>query len=424
MNRKFVIKSKVTMLDLIKILLCLQMWNTYTKLLGYSNLFRWGMIFCILIQVVFVRGYILNHTNFSRGQKVWIFLLCYFWLGMIYSLNRESTMAYCISITTASIFMFIVFKTKFYEKCFDFLYVILLFSLVTIYLNFFIHNLMIDYLSFLIPQAIKKSLENEVAAGVYSGIFADRANAAFGLNIGFAISYIKYITEKNKEKKYLLLAALFLGGIVITGKRTLALIPVIIVIVSLLIKTQNKKFKRIYMVSIMCCIGAIILFAVFPSSKSFFVRSGSSDFLNSRDSVLWPVAIEMFKGHKILGTGINTYNTILNNNNLADATLSTWTSQAHDIYIQILAETGIVGAFGVIYFIIFNMKRTIHLLKIKINENIQFLLWISLSIQLIWAIYGITGNTFYYSQQLLCYIFSVSMMEAISNEKNRNFNIS
>lgn len=70
-----------------------------------------------------------------------------------------------------------------------------------------------------------------------------------------------------------------------------------------------------------------------------------------------------------------------------------------------------------------NLKKTIKLFECNKNKIVHFVLFSSLSIQIIWIVYGLTGNPFYYSQQLLTYIFAVSAMEEISNDKNRCFNI-
>lgn len=424
MNKKLTIKTKITMSDVIEILVCLQIWNTYTVLLKYGTLFRWGMVVCLVLQALYVRGNIVKHIRLSTEQKIWIVSLLYFWSGIIYSVNRQATIKYCVSITTASFLILVILKRGFYKKCYDFIYILLLFSLVTIYLNFLIPNLMTDYLSFLIPTSVRETLYNDVLGGIYSGIFADRANAAFGLNIGFAISYAKYITQADRQKKYLILAGLFFGGIIFTGKRTLLLIPVIIVLVSLMLKSDNKQNKRKYVAIIILCICAVVLLSVFPTLRTFFVRDGSDDLLNSRSTVLWPVAFKMFNSHKLLGIGINTYNSVLNSQNIMDATLSTWSSHAHNIYIQMLGETGIIGFVLLVCIVIVNIRKTIKLLRRKNSESMQVLLIISLFIQLIWAVYGLTGNTFFYAQQLLCYLFALATKEAVNNEKGRSTDVS
>lgn len=409
--------------DIIKILLCFQIWNTYTIFLRYSTLFRWGTVACMLLEIILVKKCAIRGNALSKEQIIWIIAIIYFWVGCIYSVDRNSSVSYCISISTASVILFVVLKIQFYAKCYNLLYTFMTFSLATIYLNFFVHDLMTNYFSFLLPEAIRSTVVSDISAGAYSGIFADRANAAFGLNIGFAISYIKYMTKQKRKNRYLILSGLFWGGIILTGKRTLAIIPVILILAFMLIKSANRRKNRIYVTLIIICLGAIFIITAFPQSISFFSRGKTDDLLNSRGTVLWPVAIQMFMSHKLFGTGINTYNIILNQSNLNDNTLSTWSSHAHNIYIQILGELGIVGLLLIVSFIFCNIRKTIRLLKQQNSDQREVLLFISLSIQLIWAVYGLTGNTFYYSQQLLCYILGVATLEAIENEKNRHTDI-
>ena len=132
MNKKLTIKTKITMSDVIEILVCLQIWNTYTVLLKYDTLFRWGMVVCLVLQALYVRGNIVKHIRLSTEQKIWIVSLLYFWSGIIYSVNRQATIKYCVSITTASFLILVILKRGFYKKCYDFIYILLLFSLVTI----------------------------------------------------------------------------------------------------------------------------------------------------------------------------------------------------------------------------------------------------------------------------------------------------
>jgi hypothetical protein len=65
---------------------------------------------------------------------------------------------------------------------------------------------------------------------------------------------------------------------------------------------------------------------------------------------LWGFCIEIFKEYPILGTGINTFNEAYNKLGLEPVITPSHNAHPHNIYLQFLAETGIIGlSFLLIY---------------------------------------------------------------------------
>ena len=98
---------------------------------------------------------------------------------------------------------------------------------------------------------------------------------------------------------------------------------------------------------------------VFPEMLGFLNRFTESvdlgDTTNGRIA-MWGIALTMFSRHPIIGNGwyYYYYNAALWEN-----------AHVHNIYIQLLTETGVVGTliFGV--FMVMSYKRTIEILKIS-----------------------------------------------------------
>lgn len=399
--------------EFLVILTSILILNTYSFILKYYSVLRLGIVFIIVFCCVFgpkCWGFRFSKRLF-RDNILWIIFSAFLWSGCLYSYDRASSISFCIIFSSYMLLLFVGKMKLFYVKLIGMLEILLLFGAISIYINVLIPNIMIGPFRFFLSPAAISNVEFFVSNHVYTGFFGDNANAAFAMNIGFAISLVKYINKRTK--KYLIQAILFFGTILFTGKRMLIIIPVIMICISALFLVKNKKVKR-NIVGILFVL--IILFGVattIPSVNKLFFRN-SDDLLTGRSTILWPTAFMMFNSRKLFGTGINTFNYMINSNNANNSTLSSWGFHAHNIYIQLLGETGIIGIIFFATLLLVNIVRTVRL--IKSNSSNSIILSISLLLQVIWIVYGMTGNTFYYTAQLLVYIVAIGCMEAIRNE--------
>lgn len=413
-------KIKNILIDILVILTSVLILNTYTFLLRYYSGIRWIIVFLIVFCCVF--GPKCFGFRFSKRlikhNILWIVCTIYLWLGYIYSYDRASTVTYCIAFSSYILLLFVGKIKKYYKKLFDFLEKLLLICAISIYLNVIIPDLMTRFLRFLLSPIVVSAVESFVSRHIYTGFFGDNANAAFAMNIGFAIAFSNYINKKNN--RYLIESVLFFGTLIFIGKRMLIITPVILICISALCIVKNKAIKRSIVGVLVLLLVIFCLSISVPSINRLFFRN-SDDLLNSRATVLWPVAFFMFNSNHLFGTGINTFNYIIRFNNANDLTLAEWGNQAHNIYIQLLGETGIVGIVLFVTLWIVNLTRTVNL--IKGNKSDKSILSKSLLLQVLWFVYGMTGNTFYYSAQLLVYIVAVGCMESIRNEKYKNSNL-
>ena len=127
----------------------------------------------------------------------------------------------------------------------------------------------------------------------------------------------------------------------------------------------------------------------------------------------------MFEEKRITGKGLNTYNYYIKNRGYRVKTkwnqTGIWNYNAHNIYYQVLGESGIIGIVLFADFLIYNMYNTIKLIfKIgkKNNKNKRLLLF-SLYIQLLIVTYGITGNPLYSPYQFIFYIIAINILNKL-----------
>jgi O-antigen ligase len=147
-------------------------------------------------------------------------------------------------------------------------------------------------------------------------------------------------------------AVLFLGSFLLTDSRATTLVLMIVGAIYLLIMRTNRAFWiRFVVIGAMgwgLSIGLVRVSTLFvqhsekmaPGSRLAEVAGGESRSLNDRFSYLRS-AFEMWWAHPVGGTGAETYGDV---HPQYQPTVVNASTDAHNIYVQTLAELGLVGA--------------------------------------------------------------------------------
>ena len=195
------------------------------------------------------------------------------------------------------------------------------------------------------------------------------------------------------------------------------------IVIILFIYNHKYKYKKI----LTLIIGSIILFFIsttfFPQTKIIVQRLAMTSTTgeintNGRDTVLWPVAIDMYNKNKLFGYGLNTFNDYFTKVGIWN---KKWSANAHNTYIQLLGEVGIVGTIIFCTAFLIPLIHTISLIRRKKNildERSKILLVFSLFIQFFWLLYGVSGNPLYNIGQLLIYTLAISITKEIKRITN------
>lgn len=144
------------------------------------------------------------------------------------------------------------------------------------------------------------------------------------------------------------------------------------------------------------------------------VLNENKDALNGRDK-LWKESIEVFINNPLMGIGIGAIKEVIG-------------EYSHNSYIQILAETGIVGAIIYVLAILTSVFITIRkasLILKKENLEQKMSIAMSLFLQGVFIMYSFTGNPLYGQYFLVPYMIAIAMSNSINikeeNEiENRN----
>ncbi len=204
--------------------------------------------------------------------------------------------------------------------------------------------------------------------------------------------FFPYIFSKTNFKNSSLLkfltALLYVVLLIISMSRT----GLIVYFIMLIVIFWNSKRKLGYVI-----LGLVIFNAtVFVSTQIFkldVVKLYTERFLEQGDAVstttsdsrfeIWQECTEIIKGHEILGTGISSFVDI-NSNKF---------SNAHNIFINILVERGIVGFVLFLFFVIFIFSVISQSIKIfqKSEAEIEFANYFRIGFLGFISI-GLTGN--------------------------------
>lgn len=244
-------------------------------------------------------------------------------------------------------------------------------------------------------------------SGYCNGIFFSVACTAGFLVNGFSVALY------NLKKKNVFILPLIFLGIVYTNKRAHLFFAVLAFFVVMFLESRQFK-KLIYIiVATVSLIVSIQVFIVLYDAKLIpndTIRLIDTIYRLIKDhdliqilGVRWKMyqeAIDLFKQHKLLGIGWFQY--VIYDAN-GDAT--------HNIYLQLLCETGIIGLILFMLPIFTEYVKTIKLLYHPNNTQIKKYLRISLYMQTFFLAYGITGNPLYDHNFLFAYFWSLAIYE-------------
>lgn len=215
---------------------------------------------------------------------------------------------------------------------------------------------------------------------------------------------------KEKRKWYdFIFTLVFYAGLLLTQKRGPLIAVCIGVILTFFVakhESLSSKIRRITLFSTAILVTIYILYIAFPELFKVIDRFSSSDNVLSNRGYLWDYAINMFKSNPLIGTGWGSYPHTLH---LSIDSVEVSNQNAHNIYLQLLAETGVIGFSCFIIPMIYTLIKSIKLLQVMGAQHSDCTpMFISVSIQIFFMVYGITGNPLYDKQMFLVYMISIA----------------
>ena len=295
-----------------------------------------------------------------------------------------------------------------------FLFVCLIYSVEHIFftiLFYFIPEFYKEEILPLFPDSLKEltwQFEHKQMAGL---TFHYSTNAGY-LTFGLFLVLSQLMKEKKNTKNWYIYLGILVANIIailMTGKRAHVFFTLFVVGSLFLILNGkfilNNKGKTCAMLGIASIIGffAFKYIDLLSAPAERLIEGIENGNLFYTRKPMYTLAIDLFKGHELIGNGWGTYKYFYNEvivekeRDLMDA---------HNIYLQMLCEIGILGIllimtlFGYLYFKMFK------LIKDK-NEN-SSIIYMLFMLQSFILLEGIVGNPIYDIQEIVPYMFVVS----------------
>ncbi len=414
----------------------------------------------------------LKTVDLRISSKTWMICLISLSFLLHFFINTVSSGFYLISVAL-SVVLFIIFKPISFK--FDFLKILLLVTAGCMVLSYFKSTRLLGttmdivvllagilialfpskksqdyrsiiyvvvvfsfiYMAGILLQAVLPSVYNLILS-VLSDKFRQAINSAasstnsfyngFTTNVGFAAGFIStgiiaVFSEagefsKIKKSRIIVLMVMFLT-LMLTGKRGTTLFLFLSVIICYLIAGKDSfKFKRYFKIILLVLV-ILLIFLIFYDSlvKIPFMRRivesieglRAGDDITSARSNLWKWAIRLFKENPIFGIGWGDYRTTVIGNVTFERELD-----AHNIYLQLLCETGIIGTLVIVSMFVFFWIATKNAYKRSLMSNDEnFAAWrpvllFSLLFQTFFLLYGFSGNPLYDQNYQIVYMACLS----------------
>lgn len=250
--------------------------------------------------------------------------------------------------------------------------------------------------------------QSAITMNYYSGIANQAAAAGMFAVIFCAIVFCKLLTTKKKNGKLLIALLVGIVALLLTQKRSFFVASIFAAYFIMIIynnKEMNKRVIRLVRNSTLAALGGWLVFIIAPSTQNVVWRFFQDRGLFASRETMYNTMMEWSVNSRLWGEGIG-------------AAQTTFGFGGHNIYIQVLAETGIVG-FIIFYIALFalvisNIKKCRLYVKNNPTEReVHGVLLLSLYMQVIFILYGVSGNPIYDYIFFILLIFFLSIPSAV-----------
>lgn len=369
-----------------------------------------------------------QHRKKIKINKTEIMMLI---IGIYISINSFDNRngSYYYSITFAVIWIILVYS-KYLDKWQNTLYKLLelftlFYAMITI-VCFLFPNLYFSHVIPLFDFESQKQLIKAYQSGYMAGLTDHYSTNGMYLSIGLGV-FVSKLINNLKSKKYIIYSVIMLAALLLTGKRGPLLFSVMALVVVYYIHKEDMPKGRILKILgimlfavIMLLIASIWIPQLLNVINRFFKESNSGDVTAGRGP-LFDLALSLFKKKPIFGYGWGSYPYYYYINLGKFMTVYKY-RHAHNIYLQLLCETGIVGFIMYIVFIFINLHDIYMLYKMYRKDKLllpysaNYILPYCLFTELFFVFYGMTGNPLYDAAVLFPYYFCIIFVNYYKNK--------
>ena len=385
-----------------------------------------------LIIVVAAGSFIISVAT-SRGIKLnlisimWLAVSLLICVSSLNSYDSENTFQFGLIFLLSTLLLFVDFPEKVWEKVILISNIFVIVIAVSIIASVFVDRLMINQFRFIVNPSNFEPIDQQIIAelnlGAYSGFVGEKAEAALIMNVGLAVISSKFFSGTKCKAADIAELILVAVALILTGKRMLFIIPVMIFIIMMLMSSIKSKFLKFFVIALLAVCGVIVASAFIPQMQVLydrFIGNASSKYYDplSGRGDLWQYSFMMFAENPILGIGYGSYNKFAYDNGYLYYG-QIWRYYGHNCYYELLGEVGIIGAVLIFGLLIAVLVATVRLLR---NNSITLsqrrLLMFSFYIQVMLLIYCVSANVLFQTEQIFMWFTAMSMVLTIYKQVN------
>lgn len=405
-------KDKRILEIIIAAVINLIIFSANNKLMMYTKHLSLLVIILCLGMFILNRNYILKINKYKLMYSLFVIMIMVscFWVS-----NINVIWDYSLYLISGVCVIFSDFSKTFYYyfmKNFKTLFWVFIFSMFLEALLPNVFFLIFGFASF--GDAEMRAL---TSGGAIAGLAFEKAYAAFICNLGLGVIFAEFVAQRSY--KYVIQSILVMIALMMTGKRTLFIIPIVALLIYVMLFSKNNKFIKLAGVGLGISAFIIIVYTIIPEASLIIDRiiNSGGDVLSGREN-FWNYAMDMFHQNPFFGRGFMSFNDFVFNQGFRYYG-ERWNYQAHNVYIQLLGETGIIGCGVIITLIVILIIKAISLAKTTSNFwDVLLVYWIML-----FGIYSLTGNTLYYPCQLIILVVSILLISNVKKIREVSYQI-
>lgn len=389
---------------------------------GYTGILRQEQYLIVTITfVIMCLGFVVNLFYIHKPRTIFLLLSFYMIFNVMFTYPTIGY-KYLLVFFTGSFFYLIAWKKEMIVRIFKLFMIITDLFLLATFINYFYPSIIIDVFGRVMSPEQIETYHFGQTWGV-PGLPGELSFNAFviSLGLGLQLNAFSFESEKNNKVKKVIMIALFGLGIILTGKRSaLLLLPFLSIAVLLPRQIINLSFSKFFVLLSSFTIFPILIINFFMDKIEMIILSGKGTSPLSNRELYWNIAFNMIKEKKFLGHGLYSYdlrfNQLRNHAGFAGA---------HNSFLQLIAELGIIGGSLYILFIIYNIIFSIRIYfnAIKENQKLEaFISGVSIFVQLLCIGIGVSESIFYQPQQLFTYLMFSGLCFSISKKNKEKLN--
>jgi len=277
----------------------------------------------------------------------------------------------------------------------------------------------------LFPPDRQSQLLGWYEMGYATGLATHYSQNGVFLSIAFGIAFCMFLAAAPSEKRRRLLFLLVgMFALLISGKRGPFLFSLASAAVVYYLAVPRNRISRgvtvlgvaAALLGLMATYGAEVASSLGTVSRLLGTSLGAADITGGR-LPLYQYAWEWFRSAPIFGIGWLEYPLRINYTVIGTIYGFGSNMYAHNIYLQLLCETGVVGFLVFLGAFAVTLRQTTKLLSSGAGD--RMLLQVALYVQVFFLLYGLTGNPLYDSSALVPYLLSAATVFWMWNKRSQ-----